>query len=334
MVIPNSEKTSTLPSGPARDTASGILRRAEAALAASDGALALRHYSALLRQLPEPVHRCGHYVGALAATLLVAPWGDERALMALDAFGEYARKHPSDPKLATCKAQVSKEAAPLATQPHKDALNMAANWLYVTAIARYRRFLSALLDENQMRYWMAEALYKLAKLEQEDKRLCEVVPIFLEVTRREPLAKYASTAAYTAVLSWMDCHQFPEPALPDSDDPHRKKSAPSELSPAEREILEALDLNIRYVPQSPKIAWVYLIKATLLRTHNQFEQAIATYRTLVRTQGDSPEALSAARQMLQLLPMLGLAAEVPTVLTEVCATLPPAHGERLRHPPA
>lgn len=194
-------------------TITGIEVRALAQLNRGDGRAALRSYSALLRQGREHPHRCQWHTGALAATLALAPWQDERVLTAArELVAALVRPAGTSERDAQLRSVCLDRAAPLlsrlATDIHKRAMRSPTLPLLDLAVQRYQMVLGAgpdLPGADQLRFYLAEALWSA-------ERYCEAAPLYTQValqTSAEPRTRRREESAEAALLSWRACLDQP-----------------------------------------------------------------------------------------------------------------------------
>lgn len=191
-------------SGPLRDTIAGIEARAQAQLNQADGNAALRSYSALLRQLPDHPHRCQWQAGALAATLVLAPWQDDRVLAAAtDLVGILAQPPGSRaaPQRSACLSLAAPLLTRLATDVHRIGERYRLKSLQDLAVQRYQLALRVgpdLPGADALRYSLAEALGR-------QERYCEATPVYVQVALNDLLGPKLTDAALAAYLSGKRC---------------------------------------------------------------------------------------------------------------------------------
>lgn len=191
--------------GPLRDSLAGIEARAQAQLDQNDGNAALRSYSALVRQVPNHPRLCQWQVGALAATLRLAPWQEDERVLAAAKDLVSVLAHPTDPSAQSLRSACLDQAAPplanLATKVHSLGSRYRLGSLLNLAIQRYQLVLGVgpdLPDADRLRFYMAEALSL-------QERYCEAAPIYVQVALGSPQGKKAKDAANFALEAGKRC---------------------------------------------------------------------------------------------------------------------------------
>jgi hypothetical protein len=153
------------PPAPRRGTVGQIEERAAKRLSLGDGKTALRYYAALLQQRPAHPQRCLWNLGALESTLAIAPWIDDRVLAAAKQLA--AALHADRGRV--CLERATPVLSHLATDPHRMSQRLLAPGLLEVAVDRYALLLGItppLLDHEDLRYFLAEALYRLQRFEE------------------------------------------------------------------------------------------------------------------------------------------------------------------------
>jgi hypothetical protein len=218
---------------PTRGRPAEVEAGAAVALALGDGPTALRGYSALLRQLPDDPRSCGWRAGALESLLAMAPWGaeDPRVIEAVRSLLRTIATHRDRGCLTRSLSLLSE----LATRPHRDALRGVPAML-----ALAERMYGLLLDElaafphetYTLRYYRAEALYRLG-------RYAEAAPRYREVAL--PGGRYSQDAAHAQVIALQNA------LLPVSNERDQEHRGPPELA---RQLAAAIDLYLVHVPDA------------------------------------------------------------------------------------
>lgn len=109
------------PARPPVLTAGAVAAYADQALARGFGELALRAYAALAQQGGDDPRRCGWYVGALRAALLVAPWVDARVFHAVDELLDHLVAQKDAPDAAACVADARSSLERVFMEPYERA---------------------------------------------------------------------------------------------------------------------------------------------------------------------------------------------------------------------
>ncbi|MCC6994748.1 MAG: AgmX/PglI C-terminal domain-containing protein [Deltaproteobacteria bacterium] len=143
------------PELPARATVAEIEAGARAALAAEDGARALRRWSALIAQAPDHENLCRWRLGALQALLLDAPWIDARVMAAATDLVAGLEARPD----RACAEAAAITLETLAQEAENSGRVLLVEELLEVAVERYRLILRVPGLPNQAQ--LAERLDKL-----------------------------------------------------------------------------------------------------------------------------------------------------------------------------
>ena len=215
--------------------------------------------------------------------------------------------------LEECRDNTANTLRELATVWHKEAQKTNNNDTYALAQYLYKEYLAKFPKEKDayvMTYYYGELLFKLGT-NGDNQKYCEAGPVYSKVVEMDPQpnAKYLKDAAYAAVISWKNCLSV-EDSAEDAQKGHGEKlkegketKGPDKFSAKtipdrQKQMIEAFNTYIKYVPDSPELPTIKYRKARIYYEYDHIDEAIPLFKDIADHHRNSDLAVYSANLLL------------------------------------
>jgi len=226
-----------------------------------------------------------------------------------------------------CRDNTANTLRELATVWHKEAQKTNNNDTYALAQYLYKEYLNKFPKEKdayQMNFWYGELLFKLGT-NGDNQKFCEAGPQYTNVVKMDtnPNAKYLKEAAYAAVISWKNCLSV-EDSREDADKSRVEKReegkkakaaskgskeevtaekvyAPKPIPDRQKQMIEAFDTYIKYVPDSAELPTIKYRKARIYYEYDHIDEAMPLFEDIAEHHKNSDLAIYSANLLLDCL---------------------------------
>jgi len=198
---------------------------------------------------------------------------------------------------ATCRDQSSGLLRELATTWHREAQKTQNNDTYALSEYLYKAYLTSFPDAKDaypMNYYYGELLFRLKKWEPAAEQ-------YMKVVKMDAKGKYKNDAAYGAVVSWKNALDVTEEINNTEKNSRGRDFKPKPLTAKQKKMLEAFDMYLTNVPNSPERVKIMYRKARIYYDNNMFDQAVPVFGEIATKHSSDQLAPFSANLLLDSL---------------------------------
>ncbi len=217
-----------------------------------------------------------------------------------DKTGWVAKNRNDWDALQRARDMSEKTLRSIALSLHNEAQKTKDDRTYALAMVSYREYLDNFPDTkeaNRLRFYYAEALFKLGKLEQAGIT-------YTQTLETDPTSEFAKQAAYGAIVSYdMIASQMKGSQGETAKESKPGKAGKSDTTPQfiplwQREMARAGDNFVKYFPKDKRTAQIAFKSGKVFYDYNHFKESVKRFDGLVTTHPKSSAATFAVNLVL------------------------------------